>query len=107
MKASLFYRAAAVLLLVFAIAHTLGFRQSSPTWGVDGLLRSMQSTHFNVLGVSRTYWDMFLAAGFTVGILYAFAAIFAWQLGGLPAQALARMRTTAWALAICFAAITV
>ena len=31
----------------------------------------------------------------------------AWQLGGLPAETLAVMRVTVWALALCFAAITV
>ncbi|PYX28886.1 MAG: hypothetical protein DMG80_15650, partial [Acidobacteria bacterium] len=38
---------------------------------------------------------------------YLFAAILAWQLGGLPPETLALMRGTAWAFAICFAAITV
>jgi hypothetical protein len=106
MKASLFYRIAAVLLLLFAIGHTLGFRQSDPAWGVDSLLSSMRSMHFDVQGFSRTYWDLFTAAGFSVGVFYLFAAILAWQLGGLPAQTLALMRLTAWTLALCFAAIT-
>jgi hypothetical protein len=107
MKASVFYRIAAVLLLFFAVAHTLGFRQSDPNWGVDVLLGSMRSLHFDVQGSSRTYWDLFVAAGLSVGVFYFFAAILAWQLGGLPAETLALMRGTAWAFAVCFAAITV
>ena len=107
MKASMFYRIAAVLLLLFALGHTLGFRQSDPTWGVDALLGSMQSIHFDVQGFDRTYWDLFEAAGFSVGVFYLFAAILAWQLGGLPAATLALMRGTAWTFALCFAAITV
>jgi len=107
MKASLLYRIASVLLLLFAVGHTLGFRQSDPTWGVDTLLGSMRSIHFEVQGFSRTYWDLFVAAGFSVGVFYFFAAILAWQLGGLPAQTLALIRGTAWAFAACFAAITV
>jgi len=106
MKASLYYRIAAVFLLLFAVAHTLGFRQSDPAWGVDTLLGSMRSIHFDVQGSSRTYWDLFVAAGFSVGVLYLFAAILAWQLGRLPAETLAAMRVTVWALALCFAAIT-
>jgi hypothetical protein len=106
-KASLFYRIAAVLLLLFAVGHTLGFRQSDPTWGVDALLGSMRSIHFDVQGFSRTYWDLFVAAGFSVGVFYLFAAVLAWQLGGLLAETLAVMRVTVWALALCFAAITV
>ena len=107
MKASMFYRIAAVLLLLFALGHTLGFRQSDPKWGVDALLGSMQSIHFDVQGFNRTYWDFFMAAGFSVGVFYLFAAILAWQLGSLPAATLPLMRGTAWAFALCFAAITV
>lgn len=107
MKASVFYRIAAVLLLLFAGAHTLGFRQSDPTWGVDALLNAMRSIHFDMLGVNRTYWDLFVAAGFSVGVFYLFAAVLAWQLGGLPGAALALLRGTAWAFALAFAAITI
>ena len=107
MKASLFYRIAAVLLLLFALGHTLGFRQSDPKWGLDALLGSMRSIHFNLQGFDRTYWDLFEASGFSVGVFYFFAAILAWQLSGLPPATLALLRGTAWAFAACFAAITI
>jgi hypothetical protein len=107
MKASIFYRIAAVLLLLFAVGHTLGFRQSDPIWGVDALRSSMRSIHFDVQGFNRTYWDLFVGAGFSVGVFYLFAAILAWQLGGLPVTTLALMRGTVWAFALSFAAITV
>ena len=67
----------------------------------------MRSIHFEVQGFQRTYWDLFLAAGFSVGVFYLFAAVLAWQLGGLPAETLARLRGIAWAFSLCFAAITV
>ena len=107
MKASIVYRVAAVLLLFFALGHTLGFRQSDPQWGVDALLASMRSIHFQVQGFNRSYWDLFVAAGFAVGVFYLFAAILAWQLGGLPPETLASLRGTRWAFAGSFAAITV
>ena len=107
MRASTFYRIAAVLLLLFAISHTLGFRVSDPTWGIDALVHSMRSIHFDVQGFSRTYWDFFVGAGFSVGVLYLFAAILAWQLARLPVATLALMRGTVWAFALTFAAITV
>src|SRR4051812_16053840 len=107
MKASTFYRIAAVLLLLFAAGHTFGFRQSDPTWGVDALVGSMRSIHFDVQGFNRTYWDFFVGAGFSVGVLYLFAAILAWQLGGLPVATLALMRGTVWAFAVSFAGIAV
>ena len=105
MKASMFYRIAAVLLLLFAAGHTSGFPWSDPQWGVD--LGSMRSTHFDILGSSRTYWDFYVGFGLTVTVLLLLAVILAWQLGGLPAATLALMRGTAWVFALCFAAITV
>jgi hypothetical protein len=106
MKASMFYRIAAVLLLLFAVGHTLGFRQSDPKWGVDALLGSMRSIHFDAQGFTRTYWDFFSAFGLFFSMFLLFAAVLAWLLGGLPAETLARVRSIAWALAICFVAVT-
>src|SRR4051794_21592430 len=107
MKAPVFYRIASVLLLLFAIGHTFGFRQSDPSWGVDALLASMRSIHFVVQGSNRSYWDLFVAAGFSVGVFYLFAAVLAWQLGGLPVATLALLRGTAWAFALSFGVITI
>lgn len=107
MKASMFYRIAAVLMLLFAVMHIYGFRQADPQWGVDALLGSMRSIHFDVMGSTRTYWDLFLAGGFSVGVFYLFAAALAWLLGGLPAESMARMRGIAWAFALCFVGLTV
>jgi len=106
MKSSLLYRIASVLLLLFAIGHTLGFRQTNPEWGVGPLIASMRSIHFDAQGFSRTYWDFFSAFGLFFSVFLLFASVLAWQLGGLPAEIFARMRRTAWALAICFAAVT-
>jgi hypothetical protein len=102
----MFYRIAAVLLLLFAVGHTLGFRQSDPQWGVDALLGSMRSVHFDAQGFTRTYWDFFSAFGLFFSVFLLFAAVLAWLLGGLPAETLARVRSIAWALAICFVAVT-
>jgi hypothetical protein len=104
-KPSTFYRVASVLLILFTVGHTLGFQQSDPAWGLGPVIGSMQSSQFNVQGFTRTYWDFFVGAGFTVGVLYLFAAVLAWQLGGLPATTLASMRTTTWGFAACFVAV--
>ena len=107
MKAPMLYRIASILLLLFDIGHTLGFRQSDPKWGVDALLASMRSIHFNLQGFSRTYWDLFVGAGFFVSVFLLFAAALAWQLAGLPAELSAVLRGTRWALALCFVAVTI
>ncbi len=105
MKASVLYRIAAVLMLLFDVGHTAGFPWSDPKWGVD--LGAMQSTYFDVLGSSRTYWDFYVGFGLFGTVFLLFAVVLAWQLGGLPAETLATMRGVAWAFPVCFAAITV
>jgi len=107
MKSTIFYRIASVLLAIFAILHTIGFRQTDPTWNVDALLRSMESIHFDVQGFSRSYWDFYVGFGLFVTVFLLFAAILAWQLSRLPQESLMRIRGIAWAFAVCFAAITV
>ena len=104
---SVLYRIASVLLLLFAIGHTLGFRQTDPDWGVDSLIGSMHSIHFVAQGFSRTYGDFFSGFGFFVSVFLLFAAVLAWQLGGLPAETLALMRGIAWAFAFSFVAVTI
>ena len=107
MKASLLYRIAAILLLLFAVGHTLGFRKIDPKWGVDSLVASMRTIHFDAQGFSRSYWDFYTGFGLFVTIFFLFAAFLAWQLGGLPKESLAQMRGITWAFALCFVAVTV
>lgn len=105
MKASVLYRIASILLLLFAAGHTWGFRQVDPKWGVGSLISSMRSIHFNMNGFDRTYWGFFVGFGLFVTVLMVFAAIVAWQLGGLAPGTLASMRVTAWGFVACFAAV--
>ena len=106
MKASVFYRIASVLLLLFAIGHTVGFRQTDPEWRVGTLIESMKAIHFGVQGFNRTYWDFFSGFGLFFTVMLLFAAVLAWQLGGIPEETLARVRHIAWVLAISFVAVT-
>lgn len=62
MKASLFYRIAAVLVVLFAAGHTLGFRQNNPEWGAGTVIDCMQSVHFNAQGFNRSYLLVFSIA---------------------------------------------
>jgi hypothetical protein len=105
MKAPLFYRLSSILLLLFAAGHTLGFRQVDPKWGVDSLVQSMRTIHFNANGSDRTYWDFFVGFGLFVTALMVFASIIAWQFGSLPSETLAAMRIGRWGFVACFAVV--
>ena len=99
------YRIAAVLILLLDLGHTVGYPWSDPTWGVD--LSAIQSSHFNVLGFSRTYWNFYVGFGLFNSVFLLLAAMLAWQLSSLQAETLRLVRSTAWALTVCFAAVTV
>jgi hypothetical protein len=107
MKRSILYRLSSILIVLFAAGHTIGFRMTDPKLGVDGLLASMKSIRFTAQGFSRTYWDFFTGFGLFVSVFLLFAALLAWQLGGLPSRTLASLRIVAWALAICFVFVTI
>jgi hypothetical protein len=106
MKVSIIYRIASVLLALFAVGHTLGFRQTLPEWGVNSLVASMQTIHFNAQGFNRSYYDFYVGFGLFVSVLLLFAAASAWQLGGMSQEALGRIPGITWSLAICFVVVT-
>jgi hypothetical protein len=107
MNSSLLYRIAAILLLLFDLGHTLGFRESDPAWGADAMLGSMRSIRFDLQGFHRTYWDLFVGSGFFVSVFLLFAAVLAWQLSRVPPATLTLLRSTLWAFALCFGVLTV
>jgi len=99
------YRISAVLILLFDLGHSIGYPWSDPKWGVDTV--AMRSSHFQILGFSRTYWDFYVGFGLFVSVFLLLAAVLAWQLGSLDVQVRPLVRVTAWALSLCFAALTV
>ncbi|MEO8218581.1 MAG: hypothetical protein ABI718_16010 [Acidobacteriota bacterium] len=105
MKPKILYRVAAVLIILFDAGHTVGYPWSDPKWGVD--LRLIQSTHFNVVGASRTYWDFYRGFGLYVTVFLFLAAVLSWQLGSLPGKDVPAMRATAWTLALCFGGVAI
>jgi hypothetical protein len=106
MKASVLYRIASVLLILFALGHTMGFKRVDPRWGVDSIIGALRSTHFDVQGLNRTYWDFYIGFGLFVTVLLVFTAVLSWQLGSLPKESLLLMPIVTWGLAACFALVT-
>jgi|SoiMethySBSTD1v2_1073268.scaffolds.fasta_scaffold480452_2 hypothetical protein len=101
------YRAAAALLLLFAIGHQLGFRQVDPTWGADAVVTGMQTVRFPVQGFQRTYWEFFSGFGFFSTAFLLFSALIAFDLGRQPGDVLASLSFVRWAFAACYIVIAV
>jgi hypothetical protein len=100
------YRVASVLLVLFAGAHSFGFRQVNPAWNADATVAAMKTT-FQVQGQTRSYWDFFSGFGLFTTVLVLFCAILAWELANMPADVLNRLTRVRWALAGCFDALTI
>jgi len=107
LKASVLFRIASVLLLLFAVGHTLGFRKVDPKWGAESLVASMQSVHFEAQGFQRSYWDFYTGFGLFESVFLLFSAVLAWQLDRILAKSLPGVRGVAWALAVCFLAVSI
>src|SRR5262252_3464241 len=87
MNATLLYRIAAVLLLLFAIGHTygfLGFKPPSPE-GV-AVRDAMNSVSIQFKGTNFTYGNFYRGFGLTVTVYLLFAAFLAWHIGSLASS---------------------
>ena len=99
------YRSVSVLLILFALGHTLGFNRVDPTWGVSTPIAELQKITFTAQATpGRTYWGFYLGFGYFCSVLMVLAAALAWQLGSLPTELLQRMQPFLWAFAIAFVA---
>lgn len=103
MRASILYRISSVLILLFAVGHTLGFRKTDPAWGVDQTLAVLKQTVFLVQGFHRTYYGFYSGFGFFVTVFIVFTAVVAWELGRLPAATVAQLPWIRWGLALSYA----
>jgi hypothetical protein len=84
MKPTLFLRIASVLTLIHAILHTVGGVFGKPEPGAaQAAVTAMQSNHFLVMGLPRTYSDFYMGLGLCVTIFLTIEAIVFWQLGSL------------------------
>jgi len=83
MKATWFYRIAAILLVLFAAAHTFGFLKFvPPTPEGKGVMDAMNNIRLQP-GAVYTYGGFYRGFGLFVTVYLLFAAILAWHLGEL------------------------
>lgn len=83
-KATILFRIASVIFIIFAIGHTVGFlRFNAPSAEGQAVWDSMRNVHFALGGSSRSYGDFYLGFGLYATLYLIFAAYLAWHLGGL------------------------
>lgn len=108
MSPTVLYRIASVLLVLFAIGHTVGFVKFKPSTpeGV-AVLEAMNNVHFPVKSAQFTYGQIYKGFGFFASAYLLFTAYLAWFLGSLAMRNPNAIVPLAWAFVALQVASTV
>src|SRR3954453_7229395 len=83
MTTTLTLRIAAIISLLFTLGHSAGGLQKwSPTEDND-VLKAMTDVHFNTMGVSRSYLDLYLGLGWSISVFMLLQTVLLWQMASL------------------------
>ncbi len=84
MNAKVLYRIAAIMFVLFAAGHTLGFLGFRPPTAEAMAVRdAMTNVHFQVGHASFSYGGFYVGFGLYVTAYLLFSAFLAWHLSGL------------------------
>jgi hypothetical protein len=99
MKATILFRIASIVFLIFALGHTIGFLSFTPP-STEGLAvqKAMRNVVFRVGGSNRSYEDFYRGFGLSCTISMLFSAILCWQLGTLATMHPRAVASVAWSL---------
>ena len=101
MNATLLYRIAAVLLVLFAVGHTFGFWTfQAPSPEGMAVLQSMDRVHFEVGGRSYSYGEWYRGFGLSITASMLFCAFLSWHLGQMARVAPKTIRLLGWAFVL-------
>ena len=86
MSATVLYRIASIVLILFAAGHTTGFLTFKPP-SAEGIAvhDAMNNVHFEVGGKPFTYGSFYKGFGLYITVYLLFSALVAWHLGSLAA----------------------
>lgn len=108
MSATLLYRIASVLLLLFALGHTVGFLKFKPPTPEGIAVRdAMNNVHFQVRGHEYSYGRFYRGFGLFNSAFLLFAALLAWHFGTLATRDLRAIGIVGWAFCLMMVATLV
>lgn len=99
MRAIVWFRVAAVLMLLFAVGHTFGFLAFRPPTA-EGLAvwEAMQRVQFSVRHSTFSYGGFYVGFGLFISAFGLFGAWLAWVLGSMARRGVMEARTIAWGM---------
>jgi hypothetical protein len=99
MKAILWFRIAAVVMLLFGVMHTIGFYSfRPPTPEGMAVWNGMNSVSFTVSGGTYSYGHFYLAFGLAITAAQLFGAWVTWTLGSMARRGDGGIRPIAWGI---------
>ena len=99
MRAAVWFRVTAGLMLLFAAGHTFGFLTFEPATAEGrAVWAAMNSTHFSVGSSTFSYGGFYLGFGLTISAVQLFEAWLAWHLGSMARRGLRDARVIAWGM---------
>jgi hypothetical protein len=97
MKATVLYRIAAVVFVLFALGHTYGFLSlRAPSPEGRAVYDAMNTVHFLVHDRSYSYGAFYRGLGLSCTVSMIFSAFFSWHLGELARSALSAIGAMGW-----------
>ncbi len=98
MKATLLYRIASGLLILFAAGHTIGFLKfKPPTPEALAVRDGMNNVHFQIRGANFSYGGFYKGFGLFATTFLLFSAFLAWHLGSLASENPQAIGALGWA----------
>ncbi len=105
MSATVLYRIASVLLILFTAGHTVGFLKFVPPTPEGIAVRdSLTRVHFQVRGRDYSYGGFYRGFGLFNSVYLLFSALLAWHLGTLAARDPHAIGAVGWAFCVVMVA---
>jgi hypothetical protein len=99
MSATILFRIASVVFLLFALGHTVGFLSFKPPTAEGLAVRTaMSDVVFKVAGSDLSYGEFYRGFGLSCTVSMLFSAILCWQLGALATVHPQAIAGVAWSL---------
>jgi hypothetical protein len=99
MRAAAWFRAAAVVLLLFAVGHTYGFLAFRPeTAEGRAVWDAMNKVRFSVGSTTFSYGGFYIGFGLFISAFQVFCIWLAWTLGSMARQGEMAARRIAWGM---------
>lgn len=99
--AKVLYRISALVFLLFALGHTVGFLTFRPaTADALAVLDGMERVHFAFGGSPATWSEHYRGFGLIVSTYFLLAACLAWRLASATVAEAGLARTVAWILTV-------